>query len=349
MSAPTREPAVPNAVEALITALPKTELHVHLEGSMQPQLLLELAHKHDVPGLPSSLEAVRQWYEFRDFPHFIDIYRLAVQTLQDEHDLARLAADVITNLAAQTVRYAEINTSVYDHLARGIPAEAVFAGLEQGRRQAERNHDITIRWIPDFPGEPGPAAGETTLDAVLASGPDSVLGLSIGGIEVDRDPFADVFARARAAGLRAFPHAGETEGAHRVWSAIQALGADRIGHGIGAMSDNKLVDYLRQVQLPLDVCPTSNLRTGAAATLSEHPLPRMLEAGLLITLNSDDPPMFDTDLTNEYRTAYHAGLSTQALLQLARNGVHASFADPPTKTQLLGEINGLDDASSPRQ
>lgn len=348
MSAPIHQPAVPAPVDALIAALPKVELHVHLEGSMQPGLLLELARKHRIPDLPSSLEAVRQWYQFRDFPHFIDIYRLAVQTLRDEEDFARLAADVIADLAAQNVRYAEINISVHDHLTRGIPAEVVFGGIEQGRRRAERAHDITVRWIADFPGEPGTTAGDATLDAVLASGPESVLGLSIGGIEVDREPFANVFARARAVGLYAFPHAGETEGPDRVWSAIRALGADRIGHGIGAMDDPELITYLRDVQLPLDVAPTSNLRTGAAASLAEHPLPRMLDAGLLITLNSDDPPMFDTDLINEYRTAYRAGLPDAALIQLARNGIHASFADASIKTRLLAEISLAEQEFSPR-
>lgn len=347
MSALTRALVVPAAVEELLTALPKVELHVHLEGSMQPGLLLELATKHRVSDLPTSLEAVRQWYKFRDFPHFIDIYRLAVQTLQDEEDFARLAADVLANLAAHNVRYAEVNTSLYDHLQRGISAETVFAGVEQGRRQAERDHDIVVRWVPDFPGEPGPSAGEATLDAVLASGPESVLGLSIGGIEVDRDPFADVFARARAAGLRAFPHAGETHGPDRVWSAIRALGADRIGHGIAAMGDAELLSHLREQQLPLDVAPTSNLRTGAVPSLAAHPLPQMLEAGLLVTLNSDDPPMFDTDLTNEYRSAYHAGLPTRTLIQLARNGVHASFADRTIKTRLLDALGHTQQQFSP--
>lgn len=166
-----------------------------------------------------------------------------------------------------------------------------------------------------------------------------MVGLSIGGIEVERDPFRDVFARARAAGLRSFPHAGETEGPDRVWSAVQTLRADRVGHGIRAMGDRTLVDRLREAQLPLDVSPTSNLRTGAVGSLSEHPLPRMLEAGLLVTLNSDDPPMFDTDLLNEYCTAYRAGLPASTLVRLARNGIHASFADAPTKTRLLHEID----------
>ncbi|MCI2422070.1 hypothetical protein MOQ72_32025 [Saccharopolyspora sp. K220] len=173
--------------------------------------------------------------------------------------------------------------------------------------QAESEHDITIRWVPDFPGDFGVAAGEATLEAVLACGPASVVGFSVGGLEVDREPFSGIVTRARAEGLRSLPHAGETGGPDRVWSAIRALGADRIGHGVGSMSDLALVDYLREHQLPVDVSPTSNLCTRSVPGLEEHPLPRMLELGLLVTLNSDDPPMFGTDLTGEYRTAGRMG------------------------------------------
>ncbi|MGI8310355.1 adenosine deaminase [Saccharopolyspora hattusasensis] len=328
-----------SSLEDFIAALPKVELHVHLEGSLQPETLLTLADSHQLSDLQRSLEEIRSWYEFRDFPHFLEVYRHAVQVLRDAEDFALLAAETIRSLARQNVHYAEVNFSLCDHLERGIPAEVVFAGLEQGRTQVEAEHDITIRWVPDFPGDFGVAAGERTLDAVLTHGPASVLGFSIGGLEVDREPFADLFTRARAAGLRSLPHAGETEGPDRVWSAIHALGADRIGHGIGSMRDPALVDYLREQQLPLDVSPTSNLCTRSVASLEEHPLPRMLEKGLLVTLNSDDPPMFGTDLTGEYRTASRMGLGPAALAQLARNGVQASFLEPARKTALVAEID----------
>lgn len=327
------------SLEKFLAALLKVELHVHLEGSMQPATLLALARKHRLSDLPRSLEEIRSWYEFRDFPHFLEVYRHAVRVLCDEDDFALLAAETIRTLARQNVRYAEMNFSLCDHLERGIPAEVVFAGLEQGRKQVEAEHDITIRWVPDFGGDYGLAAGQVTLDAVLAHGPASVLGFSIGGIEVDREPFADLFTRARAAGLRSLPHAGETGGPDSVWSAIHSLGADRIGHGISSMHDPALVDYLREHQLPLDVSPTSNLRTRSVSSLEDHPLPRMLTEGLLVTLNSDDPPMFGTDLTGEYRTAGRMGLDPVDLAQLAGNGVHASFLEPARKRTLLAEID----------
>ncbi|MDI2027708.1 adenosine deaminase [Saccharopolyspora sp. TS4A08] len=322
-----------------IDSLPKVELHVHLEGSMQPATLLALARKHGIADLPGTLEEVRAWYGFRDFAHFIDVYRNAVRVLCDEDDFALLAAETLRSLAAQNVRYAEMNFSLSNHLKRGIPAELVFAGLERGRLQVEAVHDIAVRWIPDFSGDFGVEAGAETLEAALRHGPGSVLGFSVGGIEVDRAPFARIFARARDAGLRSFPHAGETGGPDSVWTALRDLGADRIGHGIASVRDPELLAHLREHRIPLDVSPTSNLCTRVVAGLDEHPLPRMLDAGLLVTLNSDDPPMFGTDLTGEYHAARRMGLDDAALACLARNAVEASFAEPELKTRLLAEID----------
>ncbi|AOS63209.1 adenosine deaminase [Actinoalloteichus hymeniacidonis] len=326
-------------VHSLIDALPKVELHVHLEGSLAPATLLKLARKHDLSSVPSTLDELRQWYAFRDFPHFIDVYLASLQALRDEEDFALLALETARNLARQNVRYAEVHISLLNHLEREVPAEVVFAGVEAGRRQAEEEHGIILRWIPDFPGHYGPDAGEQTLKEVIAVGPDSVIGFGVGGIEVERDQFTEVFAKARAAGLRSLPHAGETHGPDRVWSAIRALHAERIGHGIGSMQDPELVAYLRDTQLPVDVSPTSNVATRMVDTAVEHPLPRMLAEGLLVTLNSDDPPMFGTDLTNEYRTAHQMGMTPDQLATLARNGVTASFLDDTRKTALHTEID----------
>ncbi|MGH3599829.1 MAG: adenosine deaminase [Pseudonocardiaceae bacterium] len=337
------EPVVPASVEELIAALPKVELHVHLEGSMRPALLLELAVKHGVVGLPASLDAVREWYEFRDFPHFVDVYLAAVQTLRDQEDFALLVEQTAATLAAQNVRYAEVIVTPWLHPDRGISTEHVFGGLERGREVAERESGIRLRWLADFPGHYGAACGEQTLDAVLAAGVDSVIGFNVGGIEVDRDQFAAVFDRARAAGLHSVPHAGETHGPDRIWSAIHRLGAERIGHGIRCLDDPALVEYLRDTQLPLDVCPTSHWRTGAVSRDQPHPLPALLDAGLMVTLNSDDPPMFGTDLTNEYRVAYGLGLTPADLADLDRNGVLASFMAEEDKLAVVAEIDKVYD------
>ncbi|GAA3730998.1 adenosine deaminase [Salinactinospora qingdaonensis] len=328
-------------LEAFIRELPKVELHVHLEGSMQPDTVLQLSRKHGATDLPATLTELAEWYAFRDFPHFIEVYLASIGLLRDEEDFALLTADVAQRLAAQNVRYAELHVSLFGHLIRDIPAHVVFAGLEHARREAERDHGVRLRWIPDFAGDYGLDVGERTLGAVLRDGPSSVIGFGIGGMEVERAPFAELFGRARAAGLHSLPHAGENGGPERVWAAIEELGAERIGHGIDSMSDPRLLDYLRETQLPLDIAPTSNLRTRAIDAIEHHPLPRMLEAGLMVTLNTDDPPMFGTDLHNEYRIAHQLGLSAEDLAGLARNAVAASYMDEADKRSLAAEIDAV--------
>lgn len=324
--------------------LPKVELHVHLEGSLPPDVLLPLAYKHGLEGVPRTEEQLAEWYEFRDFPHFVEIFETAIEALRDADDYALLTREVGRRLAAQNVRYAEVTCTTPIPLARDISATEFFPGIERGRREAEREYGISIRWITDFAGQLGPEAGAATLDAVLASGLDSVVGFGVGGIEVGsaRGEFREVFARARDAGLHCVPHAGETDGPHSMWAAIRDLRAERIGHGISCVRDPELLAYLQRSQLPLEVSPTSNLRTGAVASPAEHPLARMLDEGLFVTINSDDPPMFGTDLTREYEVAAElAGLDAQGLAALARNAVTASFLDDAEKVRLSAEIDAL--------
>ncbi len=308
---------------------------------MQPATLLELAERHSVDAVPRSLDGVRDWYEFRDFPHFIEVYLTSLETLRDEADFALLTAGVAARLAEQRVSYAELHVSLYGHLMRGIPAQVVFDGIEHARREAERERGIQLRWIPDFPGDYGVETGEKTLDAVLKHGPPSVIGFGVGSVEVSREPFADLFARARAAGLRSLPHAGENGGPERVVEALDLLHAERIGHGIDCMRDSALVDRLRETGIPVDVCPTSNVCTGAVVRIEDHPVARMLRSGLNVSLNSDDPPMFGTDLENEYRVAHSLGLGLAELATLARNGVNSSYLDDAGKRAHLAEIDAV--------
>jgi aminodeoxyfutalosine deaminase len=339
-------PVLVTPVDGLIADLPKVELHIHLEGSIAPRTLLSLARKNGVADIPRSEAELAEWYTPRNFSQFVRVYTSALCTLRDEEDFASLAEEVAHTLAAQNVRYAEVILTPYAHMLRGVASEDLFAGIERGRLKAERECGIVLRWIPDFDGGLGSEAGEVTLDTILASNVRSVVGFGVGGIEVERQQFGRVFARAREAGLRSIPHAGETGGPDNVWSAIRTLNADRIGHGIGAMSDSRLVAYLREVQLPLDVCPSSNVCTGVVPGLDGHPLLRMLNDGLLVTLNSDDPPMFATNIFREYQIAYRLGAKARDLVQLARNGVHASFLDGPTKEELLSEIDTVETAWS---
>lgn len=328
-------------IEALVRDLPKVELHVHLEGSMPAETLFDLARRHEVGDIPDTLDKLRSWYAFTDFPHFVEVYLASVRTLREEEDFALLASVVAERLAAQNVRYAEVHVSLYTHLMRGVPATVVFDGIERARRDAERDHGIRLRWIPDFPADFGLESAEATVDAVLRHAPPSVVGFGVGGVETPLEQYAGVFGRARAAGLASLPHAGEHGGPERVREALDALGAERIGHGIDSMRDKALVARLAEGQIPVDVSPTSNVCTRAVDRIEEHPLPSMLDAGLLVTLNSDDPTMFGTDLTHEYRTAHRLGVGADGLVRLAANGVHASYLGAAHRRALLTEIAGV--------
>ncbi|MGW5874932.1 adenosine deaminase [Nocardiopsis terrae] len=328
----------PTFVRSLVQDLPKVELHVHLEGSMPAETLFELAGRHRVEGVPDTLEELRDWYAFTDFPHFVEVYLASVRTLREEADFALLTSVVAERLAAQNVRYAEVHVSLYAHLMRGVPSKVVFDGIERARLDAEREHGIRLRWIPDFPADFGVEAAERTVEAVLRDGPPSVVGFGVGGVETPLGQYADVFGRARAAGLASLPHAGEHGGPERIREALDLLGAERIGHGIDVMKAPELVERLVAAQLPVDVSPTSNVCTRAVRRIGEHPLPAMLDAGLLVTLNSDDPTMFGSDLSGEYGVA-HGLVGVEGLVRLARNGVHASYLGAARRRELLAEID----------
>jgi aminodeoxyfutalosine deaminase len=341
--------------EEFVDALPKVELHVHLEGSMLPGTVLALARRHQIDDIPTSEDELRKWYAFKDFNHFLRVYRTAVRVLRDEDDFALLARETALGLAAQNVRYAEIYFTPYIHTMRGVPVEDVFAGINRGRIEAQAASGIEIRWMTDIPGGlPGVdiiEVADRTVEYAVNHGGDSVVGLGVGGAEagVPRPQFTAAFAAARAAGLRSIPHAGETTGARTIWDSIDALGADRIGHGIRALEDPVLLARLRSDGIPLDVSPTSNLCTGVVADYRSHPLPALIGAGLSVTLNSDDPPMFGTTLRDEYLHALRdLGLSRATVTGLAAAAVRHSFLDQDRKDALIAEQLAAVDALGAR-
>lgn len=332
-------------LEAFVARLPKAELHVHMIGSASADTVLELARKYPDSGVPRTAEGLLEFYAFRDFPHFIDVYTAVRLLIREQEDLAALLHGVIANLAAQNVRYVEFQDWPHGLTANGIPRAAVTEVLDAAAREAREAYGLRVGYIFDFPGQRAGSTARDVLAHALEDPPEALLGLGIGGIEDERGPFRDVirdvFTAAAAAGLHRVPHAGETVGPESVWEAIEHLHAERIGHGIRSMDDPRLVDYLAERQLPVDVSPTSNVCTRQVASLADHPLPRMLEAGLNVTLNSDDPPMFGTSLTGEYLAAARVlGLSRADLTRLAANAVRASFLDEPAKEALLTEISG---------
>lgn len=330
-------------IAAFIAGLPKVELHVHHVGSASPRIVAELAARHEGrTRVPADPDAIVDYFEFRDFAHFVEIYLSVVDLIRDEEDVRLLTFEVARELARQQVRYAELTVTPYSHVYRGIPAPAFCEAIEDARRSAETELGVTLRWCFDIPGEAGLPAAEQTLRIALDERPDGLLSFGLGGPEVGvpRPQFKPYFDQARAAGLRSVPHAGETTGPGTIWDAIRELGAERIGHGISAVRDPELLGYLAQRQIPMEVCPTSNIRTRAVGALEEHPLPQLVAAGLLVTVNSDDPPMFGTTLNDEYAVAARLlDLDPAGLAGLARNAVNASFLPAADKDKLIAEID----------
>jgi aminodeoxyfutalosine deaminase len=332
-----------SSLEAFISALPKVELHVHLVGSAPVETVLGLARRHPDRGVPTTGAGLREFYSFRDFPHFIDVYTAVSRLLIEPEDIADLVRGTARNLAAQNVRYAEFQFGPYAFQRQGMPDAVITAALDAGARDALAEPGVRIGWIIEFPGQHADDYAEAALRLALENPPQGLAGFGIGGIEAGRAPFTglirSVFGGARAAGLPRVPHAGENSGAETVWEAVTALRADRIGHGIRSLDDPALVACLAERQLPVDVSPTSNVCTRCVPSIADHPLRRMVEAGLFVTLNSDDPPMFGTSLSNEYLVAGRdLGFSPAELAGLAANGVRASVLAEAQKEALLTEI-----------
>ncbi|MEP6853044.1 MAG: adenosine deaminase [bacterium] len=335
----------PAAVEltGFIAGLPKAELHVHHVGSASPRTVAALAARHagSTP-VPADEDRLAEYFTFTDFAHFVTVYLSVVDLIRDAEDVRTLTYEVARDLAAQNVRYVELTLTPYSSVARGIPAAAYCEAIEDARRAVESEYDLTLRWCFDIPGEAGVPAADVTLDVALNHRPDGLVSFGLGGPEVGvpRRAFAEHFARARAAGLHSVPHAGESTGADTVWSALRDLGAERIGHGIAAAGDPALMAYLRDHDVALEVCPTSNVRTRSVPNLAAHPLPALVAAGVPVTVNSDDPPMFSTTLNEEYVVAGRLlGLDAAGLAELARAGVRYSFADDTRRREILTAID----------
>ena len=330
------------SLSTFIAGLPKAELHVHHVGSASVRIVSELAARH--PGVvPSDPEELGKFYEFRDFAHFIEVYLAVVDLIRTEEDVRLLTYEVAREMAeGQQIRYAELTCTPYTSVVTGIPIEAYTEAIEDARVAAERDFGLVLRWIYDIPGEFGVPSADATLDYALNHRVDALIGFGLGGPEVGvpRPQFQRHFDAARAAGLRSVPHAGETTGPETIWDALRLLGAERIGHGTTAVEDPTLLAHLADTGIPLEVCPSSNVATRAVAAIGDHPIAAFRDAGVTVTVNSDDPPMFGTSLNREYEIAADLlGLDEAGVADLARTAVGASFADDSTKAKLLAEID----------
>jgi aminodeoxyfutalosine deaminase len=327
---------------AFIAGLPKAELHVHHVGSASPRIVAELAARYPDSPVPKDPAELDEYFTFRDFRHFIDLYLSVVDLIRDAEDVRLLTYEVARDMARQNIRYAELTLTPFSSVKRGIPAEAFVEAVEDARRAAEAELGVALRWCFDIPGESGVEAAQITADIALRNAPDGLVSFGLGGPEagVPRAQFKPFFQQTLAAGLHSVPHAGESTGPQTIWDSIHDLGAERIGHGTSSTQDPRLLDYLAEHRIPLEVCPTSNVATQQVEDLERHPIREMVAAGVFVTINSDDPPMFGTDLNNEYAVAARLlELDETGVAALAKNAVEASFLDAPAKATLAAEID----------
>jgi adenosine deaminase len=347
-------------IEAFIQAMPKAELHVHLEGAIQPRTVLELARRHDRVGdLPvQDVAGLQRWFRFTDFPHFIQVYVAISDLLRTPEDFALVVHECGADMAAQNIVYRELTVTPFTHtdlLNKGLTIDDLLEGLETGRQQARREFGVEMRWVfdvprnvsfPDANGAPSgtydPYPAERTLEFARRGRELGVIGFGLGGYEVGAppQPFAHAFRAAKAEGFLSLPHAGETVGPESVWGAVNELQADRIGHGVRAMEDPALLQTLKERDIVLEINPTSNICLHVYRRLAEHPFPHLDRMGLTVTVNSDDPPLFNTALTREYALlASEFGYTQADLARIAYNAFAASGAPPALKERLLHDFD----------
>jgi adenosine deaminase/aminodeoxyfutalosine deaminase len=326
---------------AFIRRLPKAELHLHLEGTVAPATLVELSHRYD--GTPLELDQAQAIYQYTDFSGFLLAFKAVTERLRTPEDYELIAYRMLQRLARQGVVHAEVYVSVgVVYYWRRIEFEPFFAGMERARKQAEQDFGITTYWIFDAVRHFGPeeAALVFRKAAEMRSEHPSIIGIGIGGDErrTGSEPFRELYTEARDAGLHLTAHAGESVGPEGIWGAIN-IGVERIGHGLSAIHDAELMSVLVERQIPIEICISSNLRTGCCLSLADHPVRRYFDAGLMITLNSDDPAMFLSDLEGEYQLAHDEfSFTREHLRELAANSIEASFLPAERKVDLLRRI-----------
>lgn len=329
------------ALAAFCLELPKIELHVHLEGSIQPRTLLELARRRRVE-LPARNEAgLKDWFRFKDFDHFVEIYLTCSRCLRDPEDFQLVVRDFLREQARQNVLYSEVHFTIATHLGNGANggelADAIWEAIEEG----ERELGTTMRLIPDIVRNVGPGPADKTLEWALDARDRGVVALGISGSETfPNEPFREHFEVASAEGLHRVAHAGEHGGPDSIASVLEVCGPERIGHGVAVIGDEELLAEVAAARLPLEVCPTSNVALGVVPSLEEHPFDRLLEAGVSISVNSDDPPFFETTLSKEFeRLSRTFGYDEAQLARLALAPVDHAFVDAERREALRGEMS----------
>lgn len=329
------------ALTEFVRRLPKAELHLHIEGTLEPELLLELGRRNGVALRCSSAEECRAQYRFSDLRHFLDIYYEGVQVLVTEQDFHDLTAAYVRRVAADGARHVEVFFDPQSHVPRGVPFEDVVGGITRALRDGETELGVSWRLIMCFLRDKPAAEAMEMLELAMLHR-DVIAGVGIDSAEVGHPPaeFAEVYDRARAAGFIAVAHAGEEGPPEYITDALDVLKVRRIDHGVAAIQEAALQRRLADLRVPLTMCPLSNLELQVTPDLSQHPLKKLLDAGLVVTVNSDDPAYFDGYLLDNYLAVQRAlGLSHADLAQLARNSITASLLPDARKAELITEID----------
>jgi adenosine deaminase/aminodeoxyfutalosine deaminase len=334
------------SIQDFIHRLPKAELHLHLEGTIAPATLVELSARNDK--FPLTLHEAERLYRFSDFSEFIESFKAVTRRLKEPEDYELIAWRMMQQLHAQGIVHAEVFISVgVIYMWRNFDPRAfepIFAALERARERAARELSLSLYWIFDAVRHFTVEEAERVFRKAAELRPyyPSIVGIGLGGDErhTGSEPFRALYAQARDAGLRLTNHAGETTGPEAIWEAL-AIGSERIGHAVSAIQDEKLLQNLRaRSAIGLELNPTSNVRTGVCASFAAHPLRRYFERGLLVTLNSDDPALFGSDLANEFLLAHtEQGFTREELRRLAANSIRASFLPENEKSSWLARIN----------
>jgi adenosine deaminase len=330
-------------MDAWARSLPKAELHVHIEGTLEPEMVFEFARRNNVPFPAATVAQLRAKYAFTDLQSFLNLYYANMAVLRTELDFTELCDAYLSRAQAAGVRHAEIFFDPQAHQALGVPLGVVIEGLWSSMSTSVERFGISTALIMCFLRDRGAAEARQTLEAALPYR-NRLLGVGLDSAEVGHPPsdFVDVFALARSVGLTCVAHAGEEGPPDYVWQAIDLLGVDRIDHGIRCMEDRALVGRLRADQIPLTVCPLSNVRLGVFSALSAHVLPRMLDAGLLVTVNSDDPAYFGGYIDDNYAALHRElGVSEPDLVGLARNSFTAAFLPAEQRDAYLSAIDAI--------
>jgi adenosine deaminase/aminodeoxyfutalosine deaminase len=325
---------------SFIQSLPKAELHLHLEGSVTPETLVELRRRH---GKESTIAEAEALYQYKDFTGFLMAFKTLTEDLQTPEDYELITYRLMEQLKTQNVPHAEVYVSVGVCLWRKQDFDAIFVGLERGRARGEKDFGVSLLWIFDAVRQFGAEAARAVFELAAKYRDHKVVGIGLGGDELKAPPelFREQYAYAAAQGLRLTAHAGESAGPESIWGALN-LGAERIGHGLTAAQDPELIEELAQRQIPIEVCLTSNLRTGCCPQLRDHPMRKYFDQGLMLTLNSDDPAMFGTSLNREYELAQtEFGFTDEHLRELARNSFEASFLAAEKKVEFLNLLDSV--------